>query len=726
MRINKNFRDDLPASIVVFLVAMPLCLGIAMASGVSLYSGIIGGVIGGIVVGLLSGSALGVSGPAAGLVVIVLNAVTDLGFEVFLVSLVLAGILQVIMGYIKAGIIAYYFPSSVIDGMLAGIGILIFLKQIPHAFGYDKNPEGNVKFLQSDGQNTFSELVHIFDDVSGALVIAIISLTILVLWETKLFKTFKFTKLIQGPLVVVILGILLNKFFMSIPLLALSSDQVVNIPVAKDIDSFLSNFVFPNFITGLSNPQMYITAIAIAVVASLETLLSVEAVDKQDSLKRITPTNRELKAQGIGNILSGMIGGMPITQVIIRSSVNQQSGGRTKASTIIHGILLLVSIIVIPKVLNLIPLSTLASILLVVGFKLAKPSLFKKMYNQGKSQFIPFLVTIIGIILTDLLVGIALGMVIAIFIILRNNYKIPYTMKRENLEGKGKIKIVLSEDVTFLNKATIQKSLEQIPKYSTVEINAANTHFIHHDIIEIIENFEVNAKARNINVSIIDLYKGKQHKPLQHFEVKIIKTQTKEIQENLTPKDAHRILVEGNQRFIQNINAERNLKTQVIETSRGQYPFAVILSCIDSRVPAELVFDQGIGDIFSVRVAGNVINKDVLGSMEYACKVAGSKIVVVMGHTKCGAVTAAYENIAIGNITGLLLKIKPAVDAIKTEKEELNGNTIEKIIIKNIQLSIERIRKESVILSEMEKNNEIEIVGALYSVSTGKVEFYES
>jgi len=516
----KNFKDDLPASIVVFLVAMPLCLGIAMASGAPLYSGLIAGIIGGIVVGLLSGSPLGVSGPAAGLAVIVLNAITDLGsFEVFLVAVVMAGILQLIMGFAKAGLIAYFFPSSVIHGMLAGIGILIGLKQIPHAFGYDKDPEGDFGFNQVDGHNTFSELGHMLQDISfGALTVAVVSLTILILWDTKLLKSFKFTKLVQGPLVAVVTGIVLNKLFVSIPALTISGDHLVKIPVAESVSGFFSNFTFPDP-SALTRPDVYITAIVIAVVASLETLLCVEATDKQDPLKRVTPTNRELKAQGVGNILSGLIGGLPVTQVIVRSSANQQSGGKTKASAIIHGILLLVSIVAIPTVLNMLPLATLAAILLVVGYKLAKPALFKKMYSQGWGQFIPFVVTILGIVLTDLLTGIALGMVVAVFIILRNNFKVPFKMQKKNLEGKESIRIVLSEDVTFLNKASIQKALAEIPNDTTVEIDATSTHFIHHDVIEIIEDFKISAVIRNIKVSTIKLYKDLQEDPPQHFKL---------------------------------------------------------------------------------------------------------------------------------------------------------------------------------------------------------------
>ncbi len=516
----KNLKDDLPASIVVFLVAMPLCLGIALASGAPLFAGLISGIIGGIIVGALSGSPLGVSGPAAGLAVIVLNAITALGgFEIFLVAVILAGILQVIMGFAKAGIIAYFFPSSVIHGMLAGIGIIIFLKQIPHAFGYDSNPEGNIAFHQPDGYNTFNELMHMLDFISpGVLLVATVSLIILIVWETPLFKKFKFTKLVQGPLVAVVAGIVLNKVFASIPTLAISSNHLVNVPVPDSVSGFLSNFTLPDF-SALSNPAVYITAIVIAVVASLETLLCVEASDKQDSYKRVTPTNQELKAQGVGNIIAGFIGGLPVTQVIVRSSANQQSGGKTKAASIIHGVLLLISIIVIPKVLNLIPLGVLAAILLVVGYKLAKPSLFKRIYSEGLGQFIPFVITILGIVFTDLLMGIGMGMVVAIFIVLRNNYKIPYKMQKGNLEGKDKICITLAEDVTFLNKASILKTLAQIPNNTFVEIDASNTHFIHHDVTEIIEDFEINAPSRNIQVETINLYKGKQAQPIPHFKL---------------------------------------------------------------------------------------------------------------------------------------------------------------------------------------------------------------
>lgn len=517
----KDLMSDVPASIVVFLVAMPLCLGIALASGAPLFSGLIAGVIGGIVVGALSDSSLGVSGPAAGLAVIVLTTIEDLGsFEIFLVAVILAGIIQLILGFAKGGIIAYYFPSSVIMGMLSGIGIIIFLKQIPHAFGYDRDPEGNFSFFQVDGQNTFSELWNMLGFISpGALIIAVVSLTILLLWETSSLKQYRASQLIPGPLVAVVAGILLNIMFSSTPELMLRIDQIVEVPVAESISGFFGNFTLPDF-TALVNPQVYVAAIVIAVVASLETLLCVEASDKLDPYKRVTPTNRELKAQGVGNILSGLIGGLPITQVIVRSSVNIQSGGKTKLSAILHGVLILASVVLIPGLLNLIPLATLAAILLIVGYKLAKPSFFRKMYQQGTRQFIPYIVTVLGIVFTDLLIGLGIGLAVAAFFVLYNNYRIPYKMTRENLEGKEKITIELAQEVTFLNKASILKSLDQIPDRATVEIDASKTFYMDHDVLEIIENFEVSAKHKRINLTVSELYAHKEFVPPTHLTVK--------------------------------------------------------------------------------------------------------------------------------------------------------------------------------------------------------------
>jgi len=515
-----NLKSDVPASIVVLLVAIPLCLGIALASGAPLFSGIIAGIVGGIVVGSISKSAQGVSGPAAGLAVIVLVAIQDLGsFDIFLLAVVLAGVFQIILGILKAGVIGYYFPSSVIKGMLAGIGVIIFLKQIPHAFGYDADYEGDLSFVQPDGQNTFTELIAMIDFISpGALIIAAVSLAILILWERPFMKRISALKLIQGPLVAVTLSIILGVIFQNIPSLALVSDQLVSIPVSDSLSGFFGQFTTPDF-SAISNPAIYMTAFTIAIVASLETLLCVEATDKLDPEKRVTPTNRELTAQGVGNIVSGLIGGLPITQVIVRSSANIQSGGRTKLSAIIHGVLLLLCAVLIPTILNLIPLASLAAILFVVGYKLAKPILFKEMYKKGMSEFLPFIVTILGIVFTDLLIGISLGLAVAVIYILWNNYKTPYEVNNETEGAKNKYVLNLAQEVSFLNKAGIMRTLDQIPNDSSIVIDGSKTKSIHPDVIEIIDDYKEHAKTINVKVSVIGLNGShKKENPIADFD----------------------------------------------------------------------------------------------------------------------------------------------------------------------------------------------------------------
>lgn len=500
----KEIKNDLPASIVVFFVAVPLCLGIALASGAPLFSGIIAGIVGGIIVGIASGSALGVSGPAAGLAVIVFTSISTLGsYESFLLAVVIGGAIQILMGFAKAGFIAYFFPSSVIKGMLTGIGLLIILKQIPHALGWDKDAVGDDAFIQADGQNTFSEIFRAFDFITpGALLIAAISIAILILWDVYLSKKGKIFQLIQGPIVVVVLGIAMNYMFQSGVLnFSLLPSQVVQLPVASSLSEFFTQFTMPDF-SQFSNIEVYKIAIVIAIVASLETLLCVEATDKLDPDKRITPTNRELKAQGLGNVVSGLIGGLPITQVIVRSSANINFGGKTKLSAILHGVFLLVSAITIAGVLNMIPLASLAAILIMVGYKLAKPSLFKQMYKLGWEQFIPFIATIVAILMTDLLKGITVGILAGIFYTLRHSFRNAYHMKdvvtTEN--GVEVHHLVLAEEVSFFNKASVIKALSAIPENAKVIIDCKNSKSIAHDVIEIIQDYKISAKTKNINV----------------------------------------------------------------------------------------------------------------------------------------------------------------------------------------------------------------------------------
>jgi MFS superfamily sulfate permease-like transporter len=541
-----SLKNDFPAGLVVFLVALPLCLGIALASGAPLFAGIIAGVVGGIVVGIVSGSPLGVSGPAAGLTTIVLAAIVSFtpdflsmgidpatfpveaaklnmsledytakmeaermlaGFRIFTVTVVLAGVIQVILGLVRAGIIGYYFPSAVIKGMLAAIGLILILKQIPHALGYDKDLVGDEDFMQKDKHNTFTEIYYALRFNSlGAVVITGISIGILILFDRPFMKKVALFKYVPGALIVVVLGILINYVYtLAAPDLVLKDEHLVVLPVAETPSAIAGFFHFPDW-SALSNPKVYITALTIAIVASLESLLCVEATDKLDPDKRTTPTNRELIAQGTGNIVSGLVGGLPVTQVIVRSSANINAGGKTKLSAIIHGILLVGCALLIPVFLNKIPLACLAAILLMVGYKLAKVSLFKSMYKIGWDQFIPFIVTVIAILFTDLLKGIGIGMVVAIFYILRRNFRTSYFFHKENVHEGEVIRIKFSEEVTFLNKASIQLMLEELPENSKVLLDGTGSVNIDYDVLEIIQNFsEHGAKSKNISLELVNI-----------------------------------------------------------------------------------------------------------------------------------------------------------------------------------------------------------------------------
>lgn len=504
----KEFKNDLMAGIIVFFVALPLCLGIALASGAPLFSGIIAGIVGGIVVGIASGSHLGVSGPAAGLAVIVFTAINTLGsWPAFLLAVILAGIIQMIMGYAKAGFIAYFFPSSVIKGMLTGIGLLIILKQIPHALGYDNDVVGDLSDFQVDGETTLTSISSAFHAFTpGAILISSLSLAVLIFWETVLTKKHKVFQLIQGPIVVVLMGIAINLLFQSKILnFSLAPDHLVNLPVADNLIEFFKQFTLPDF-SAITHLQVWKTAIVLAIVASLETLLCVEATDKLDPLKRVTPANRELKAQGLGNIVSGLCGGLPITQVIVRSTANITFGGKTKLSTILHGFFLLISAATIAKFLNLIPLASLAAILILIGYKLAKPALFKHLYRLGSEQFVPFVATVVGILVTDLLKGICIGMAFGIFYTLRHSYHNAYYMKdtitKENEHAVHHL--VLAEEVSFFNKASIIQALDAIPPYSRVIIDCSNSKSIAYDVVEYLRDYRVNAQQKNIIVEMID------------------------------------------------------------------------------------------------------------------------------------------------------------------------------------------------------------------------------
>ncbi|MFV5688212.1 SulP family inorganic anion transporter [Flavobacterium sp. ZT3R25] len=506
-----NLKSDFASGLVVFLVALPLCLGIAMASGAPLFSGIISGIVGGIVVGYLSTSNLSVSGPAAGLTAIVLTAITDLGaFDVFLTAVFIAGLIQLALGFIKAGTISNYFPTNVIEGMLAGIGIIIILKQLPHAFGYDNDFEGDQAFSELGGSNTFSALLNIFNYIQlGSIVITAVSLLILISWDKVPFL--KKLKLIPGALVAVIVGVVLNEIFTSTgSFLTIAKEHLVSLPVPTSLEEFKQIIVTPNF-SGITNSKVWVVAFTIAIVASIETLLSIEAADRMDIQKRYTDTNIELKAQGIGNMVSALLGGLPLTSVIVRTSANSNSGAKSKMSTIIHGALLLISVLSIPLILNKIPLATLAAILLLVGYKLAKPSTFKHFWEKGKYQFVPFIATLLAVVFTDLLKGVALGIIISIIFVLKGNLKRAYHFRKEEYADGDVIHIDLAQEVSFLNKAAIKSTLNDIPENSKVIIDATDTVYIAHDILDLIHEFKTTrAKEDHIKVKLRGFKKAYQ------------------------------------------------------------------------------------------------------------------------------------------------------------------------------------------------------------------------
>jgi MFS superfamily sulfate permease-like transporter len=496
----KSFPNDFASSIVVLLVAIPLCLGIALASNAPLFSGLIAGVIGGIVVGLASKSHLSVSGPAAGLTAIVAVAITTLpSFEAFLVAVVICGLLQIILGFIKAGIIGDYVPNNVIKGMLAAIGLILILKQFPHLIGYDADYEGDQTFLQANNENTFTALFSSFRHIAPvAAIIGVICLVFHFVWEKIVTGKKGFVKIIPAPLLVVLIGIGINEAASVLyPSMKVSGDHLVNIPVASSASEFFSFLTFPDWNHAM-NSNVIMTGVTLAMVASLESLLSVEAVDDLDPYQRVTPTNRELKAQGLGNMLSGLIGGLPVTSVIVRSSANVNSGAKTKMSTIYHGILMLVSIAFIPFLLNKIPNAALAAILIFTGYKLAKPSLFKAFFAKGWNQFLPFVITIIAILMTDLLKGVLIGIGIGLIFIIRSNFKRSVSVYNENHNFLVKLK----KDVSFLNKPIIKNILEKIPENSSVFIDASKADYIDRDIIEVIEDYMIHAPLKNIAVEL--------------------------------------------------------------------------------------------------------------------------------------------------------------------------------------------------------------------------------
>lgn len=716
---TSTLKYDIPAGIVVFLVALPLCLGIALASGAPLLSGVISGIIGGIIVGMVSGSQTSVSGPAAGLAAVVLASITKLGaFEILLVSMLIAGVLQLAMGIFRAGFIANYIPSSVIKGLLAAIGVLLILKQIPHVIGYDHTNDG-FSFAEGNGENTFSVLAGAFNAIQpGALIVGLVSVLILLYWDKTPFKN---VKLLPAPLIVVALGVLLNVLFgQFIPALSIGQTHLVDIP-AIDTGNLGAYFHLPD-LTHFTNQDVWIVGITIAIVASLETLLNIEAVDKLDPHKRETPPNRELVAQGIGNIAAGFLGGLPVTSVIVRSSVNIHSNNRTKASAVLHGVLMLASVLVLSPLLNLIPLSALAAILITTGYKLAKVSLFRDMYNKGWSQFLPFVITVAAIVFTDLLTGVLIGLAVSIFYILRSNFRTPYSIEQYRMHIGEVISMELPNQVSFLNKATIKSTLWEIPNGSKVLIDASNSDFIDNDILEIIHDYRTVAGERDIKLNIV----GLRDEYSLHNPIQFAPALDKETQKNLDFETVLQLLIDGNKRFMTGRETTKYYLHQVDATSVSQHPMAVIVNCIDSRTSPEIVFDAGLGDLLTIRIAGNVINRDIIGSLEIASKL-GAKLIVIKGHSHCGAVGLAVQDVKAHNIGAITEKIQVAVEQCQCASALHHGHDhkldIEQVTRQNVENSLAQVIAGSEYLREQIARGEMGLIGAYYDIGTGEVQF---
>ena len=725
---------DIVSGLVVFLVAVPLCLGVALASGAPLFSGLLAGIIGGILVGAISGSQSSVSGPAAGLTAVVAAQIAVLGsFEAFLLALCIAGVFQIILGVVKAGFIAEFFPSSVIKGLLAAIGVILILKQVPHLLGHDADPVGDMAFNQRDNQNTLSELIEMFDHVHlGALVVGLVSIALMVVWEK--CKALKRSP-VPAPLAVVLTGVAMSLVFGRLGgEWIVEPSQLVQVPVAESLSGFFAFLQWPDF-SQIANPAIYTAAFTIAAVASLETLLNLEAVDKLDPQQRTSPPSRELLAQGIGNLAGGLIGAIPITSVIVRSSVNIDSGGKTKLATIVHGTLLLVSVTLFPLWLNMIPLSALAAILMVTGFKLVSPSVVKRMWSEGRYQFVPFVVTVVAIVLTDLLVGVLIGLAVSISFILNSNVRRPLSEIVEKQLGGDVLHVQLANQVSFLNRAALLRIFNKLPRGGKLLLNAHASDYIDPDILDLIRDYkEKTAPARGVELSLV----GFRKKYRLQDQIEYTEHATRDLQSALTPAAVLEILKDGNHRFRSGQRLTRNFIRQVDATAEGQHPMAVILSCIDSRTPAELIFDLGVGDVFSVRVAGNVLSRNVIGSIEYGCAVAGSKLIVVMGHSRCGAVTATVDlccngkqslkvddcehlNDIVAEITRSIdqRQCKLAVTASESEKRAF----VDDVSRLNVMRVVQQLRQQSRSLENLVREGTIAIVGAMYNVASGEVEF---
>ncbi|WP_339648856.1 SulP family inorganic anion transporter [uncultured Salegentibacter sp.] len=712
---------DIPSSIVVFLVALPLCLGIALASGAPLVSGLISGIIGGIVIGSVSHSSVSVSGPAASLTAVVLASIASLGsFDVFLMAVVLGRIFQFILGILKAGLIADYMPSNIIKGLLAAIGIILIIAQLPYAVGFIQDSGANFGARDNLLEQAIAMFKNFFYSLHpGAVVLSIISLAIIIFWEKSPLKNFK---LLPPSLIVVILGVFLNLLFKYIaPVLHLSEKYLVNIP---KIDRVSELVTFPDF-NSITNPEVWGVAITITLIASIASLLAIEAADEIDPHKRKTPPNRELVAQGVGNTIAGLVGGIPLTSVIVRSSVNINAGAETKLSTILHGIFLLLSVLFLSSILNLIPLSSLAVILLVVGYKLASWDVISTMYKKGWNQFIPFVVTVVAIILTDLLIGIFIGSLVSIFFLLRSNYHNAFFIENTKIFKGETIRLELSNEVSFFNKASIKNSLWNVPQNSNVIIDATFSSYIDHDILEIFEDFKTTfAEENNINVSII----GLKDKYSAGKELDFVREDIEESKERSTPQEILDYLKEGNSRYVDGKLVSRRLRNKELMDFINSPPLATVVNCIDLREPLNVMMNTGIGDLIPIRAAGNLVDSHIIKSIDIACKQQGARFILLMGNSSNKIYLKALNEYMQHGYKDPDSLIAEALKAqqIPNKFEEKDLHIYADLITRwSIKESKKRIIKENPYLRERISQGKLGLATAFFNRENGKIEFSE-
>ena len=726
-----DVRDDVLAGVVVFLVALPLCIGIALASNAPPLAGVVAGIVAGLIVGPLSGAQVTISGPAAGLTAVVAAEISAIGsFEGLLVAVALAGVIQIALGILRGGFIKSFVPVSVVRGLLSAIGVILILKQIPHLFGHDTDPEGEMSFFQPDRQNTFSELFEILGDLHpGSIVVGLASLAIIYLWGR---ITFLKRTSVPAPLVVVLFGVVCSLCFDRIGgTWIIGATHKVNVPVSETIRGFFGLLQNPDF-SQIMNPAVSSAAFAIALVGSLQTLLTLEAVDRLDREKRSTSPNRELVAQGIGNIISGMAGGLPMTCEIVRSSVNIDAGARTKRSAILHGSLLAISVVLLPRAINLIPLSALAAILIATGLKLASPQVVAELWRAGKYQFIPWLVTLLAIVLTDPLIGILIGLAVSTIFILWSNLRKPMRLVVEHHLGGDVTRIELASQVSFLNRAALRKEFDNVESGKHFLVDAHDTVYIDPDILSLIKEYrDVIGPARGVQVST----RGFRDKYAIEDRIEFIDFSSRELQEHATPSKALSYLLAGNQRFREGRRLQRDFNRLITATAASQHPMAVVLSGIDSRTPAEIIFDLGIGDVFSVRIAGNIVTPEVLGSIEFGCVAAGAKLIVVVGHNRCAAVESAIDY-AHGNQQSDIREceyLKPIIQNLESVVLDSNSSKLhsldgkeskgvtdaDDVARRNVQRSVREIMQKSTAISALIESGEVGIIGMLYDVTTG-------